>query len=498
MATITWTSTSAANWNTPAAWSGGVVPGANDTAVFTSAANGGGSGNCTLDGDFSVLDFKLLTEYAGTFNYNGRKLKVGNNGQGICHIFKEVADSSNATLDLYCGDVILVSQHVLCTFYASCDLRLGGYGHGKAQINTEKTVTFRRSKHPDYAAFTPLTYYYVPEGRFDIYGILDMSEADRIHTYYRSSMAQLHFTSGVIRNTSGDVKTIKGERSGSLSVGRLEGLFNLDWDMFGTTIVIQGDLLQFADIQMSTYMNASTTNITLTNAIFDRLKFTANHAANMTVTLPEASEIHGDVIVTQNGAGAVTLQKSGGGTPAFAIAGTNDQQLSVLNNTVNITANKLAGKTTFLTGIYELQNNATFTDGLEFSATFSGMFYANEWDITTEGDIDSSNAAGLVRFGKLLLKGEKNQSIKFSENTNVSNMNITKPNSGDVTCSLTKLSTGYIVGYNICKTLINDASYIVIGDGAIIDCIYHAKGDAYFTSDGNGTWRARGMIRQPL
>jgi hypothetical protein len=498
MATITWTSTTAANWNTPAAWSGGVVPGVNDTAVFTSTANGGASGNCTLDVDVPVLGFKLLSNYSGTFSYNGRKLKVGNNGLGVCHIFKEVAESTNATLDIDCSDVILYSQQVNCTFYASCDLRLGGIGVARGTINADKIVTFRKSKHPEYDDFTPLTYYFHSGGRFDIYGILDVSEADRLQSDYRIGVPSLHFTTGTLRNTSGRILPVTGIYNGSLSVGRLDGQFDLSWTTRINNAVIQGDLRQFHDMNFLLSSSGAITSVSFANSTFDKMKIKTEQTVNTTVTLPSASDIYGDVIVTQTGAGAITLQTSGGGTPSFSIAGTNDQQIGVMNNTVNITANKLAGKTTFLTGIYELQSNAFFTGGLEFSATFAGIFYANDWDIHTESDINSSNASGTVRLGKLLLTGDKNQSIRLSENTDMSTINITKPSTADVTLSLTRNSNGYLVGNNICKTLINDASYVVIGNGAVLDCIYNAKGKAEFASDGNGTWRARGLIRQTV
>jgi hypothetical protein len=397
-----------ANWNTPAAWSGGVVPGANDTAVFTSAANGGGAGNCTLDVDPVILGFKLLTEYAGTFNYNGRKLKVGNNGQGVCHIFKDVADTTNSTLDLYCSDVILYTQHVLCTFYASCDLRLGGLGHGKALINAEMTVTFRKSKHPDYAAFVPLTYYYHLEGRFDIYGILDVSEASHIYIFYNNLLPSLHFTSGVIRNTNEAVKMIKAERAGSLSVGRLEGLFNLSWEFYGNNSVMQGNLRQFIDVQMSTFTNAITA-LTFANAVFDRLKFTANQPGNMTVTLPAASEIYGDFVFSQNGSGVTTLQKTGGGAPDFALTGTNDQTISLIANSALISADKPAGSVTLRSGEYRLTKDSRFIDGIVFGDTTS--FHSGGWSITTQVNINTSQTVGTITLAALVLIGAKDQTI---------------------------------------------------------------------------------------
>jgi hypothetical protein len=355
MATILWTSATAANWNTPSAWQGGVVPGVNDIAVFTSVGNGGGAGNCTLDIDPTILGWELHANYVGTFNYNGKQFKVGNAGVGKCFIGKEVAQSNGASLLLYCKDVLLTSQHVQIIFYENCNLWLADYGIGKMQIQSNKTVTFRRSAHPDYASFTPKPNFIHSEGLVAIYGTLDVSEAWTILSINREAVPQWYFLLGTIRNTGTHNILFEGHSQGNFSVGKLEGNFSLDFTIGVNNCLIENDLRQFTNVAITVDNNSSITGFSMVNATYNQVKFTMNAPQHVRGIMPDTVQtLTGDFTVTQTGVGELILQTQDSvGAPKFILTGGNDQVIDIAKATfyspVNIKSNKVGGLVTITT-----------------------------------------------------------------------------------------------------------------------------------------------------
>jgi hypothetical protein len=67
----TWLPNSPSNWNTPANWSGSVLPTSIDTASFDV-----NDGNCTLDVSPFVAGIQFTGSYMGTFFFNNKKLSV--------------------------------------------------------------------------------------------------------------------------------------------------------------------------------------------------------------------------------------------------------------------------------------------------------------------------------------------------------------------------------------------------------------------------------------
>jgi len=63
------------NWGNPANWDQGLVPGATDTVIFTSAYNG----NCILDGNYSIAEMKAISAYTGELDLNTNTLTISNN-----------------------------------------------------------------------------------------------------------------------------------------------------------------------------------------------------------------------------------------------------------------------------------------------------------------------------------------------------------------------------------------------------------------------------------
>lgn len=73
-ADITWIGSGVHNWNSAAAWVGGVVPGVGDRVLFT------GTGTCNLDVNATVAHFEFQAGFSGTFNQNAFTLTVNPNG----------------------------------------------------------------------------------------------------------------------------------------------------------------------------------------------------------------------------------------------------------------------------------------------------------------------------------------------------------------------------------------------------------------------------------
>ena len=86
MATITWTSAVAGNWNTGSNWSGGVVPGSADDVVF----DGTGSGDCTVDVNVDINSI-YFNSYTGTFSASSFTFTVADYAD---------ADGTTAIIDL--------------------------------------------------------------------------------------------------------------------------------------------------------------------------------------------------------------------------------------------------------------------------------------------------------------------------------------------------------------------------------------------------------------
>jgi len=69
-APINWIGSGVHNWNSPTAWVGGVVPGANDLVFFN------GTGICNLNVDATVAHFEFQAGFSGNFNQNTSRLTV--------------------------------------------------------------------------------------------------------------------------------------------------------------------------------------------------------------------------------------------------------------------------------------------------------------------------------------------------------------------------------------------------------------------------------------
>jgi hypothetical protein len=365
MANILWIGNGTdVNWSTPANWQGGVVPDVanDDIAIFTSVANGGGSGNCTVDTNPYILGFKLLSDYAGTFNLNEKSLFVGKNGEGVFHVLKSLAYSASNTVNLYCRDIFIgATWQTQNTYHVDCDLRTGNVfstGNtylGTMIINAGVIVTLRDTPHPDYPSMYVFKVLKHNTGSRTINGTFDMSKCSEWNFTIYSGTPNLDFVTGTLKNTSENICKISGH-TGNIQVGMVEGLFSMNLSSIyvgaATTANIMGDLRQFKDV-IIVLTSTSIITYNMVGSIFNHLQLVSNTTQNIIVTLPETSEIYGNFIVTQTSTGAITLQKPGGGSPLLILDGTQNQTIEIVQNTTAmptlVKSNKLGGKVTLNT-----------------------------------------------------------------------------------------------------------------------------------------------------
>jgi len=378
MAEIKWIGTgSNIAWSSSTNWQNGVVPGVNDTAIFTSVANGGGAGNCTLDVESVVGGFKLLADYAGTFSQNANPMTVGNGVTGAFHVLK--TGTFNAAVDFYGSDFFwqITTNLPQIRFHSDCDLRTRS-DFAAHSVDSDTTVTFRSTPHPEYPAAATGTDFGIRGGTGKIDGTLDLTESAGLRFTYGASLPSYDFSQGYLRNRGDNAVPVTGNFS-AITVGRLDGLFDLavSLNTGGSTRTITGDLRPFGNVSVVVPSTSQVTTFHLANTIIDRLALTLNNATNMTVRLPDESEITGDFIVTETSTGTVTLLTATGGVPNLFLTGTADQIIDVANNAIGIVANKNAGNVTIASGDFHLIADSVFPDGLDFVPYYSGCFKQN-------------------------------------------------------------------------------------------------------------------------
>jgi|GEM_PF-5376024 len=378
MPEIKWIASSAANWNTASAWQGGVVPGIGDTAVFTSLANSGGDGNCTLDANTSVGGLKLLNDYAGTFSQNGQPLTVGNAGTGELHILK--AAVLNNAVNFYGNDFYYYTLSTTNTqtiyFFTDCDCRMN-VSMRSHSIATGATVTMRNSRHSLYPAMAVFSNFRFNGGTATVNGVLDLTEMTNYNIQY-STAPTFNASNGILRNRSSASKPIAGNPL-HFTFGQLDGLFdlNMEYTAGANARTITGDFRRFADAFITFGTGYQGAPIHLSASVIDRLAVITNSPLNSLIILPDVSDITGDFTVTQNGDGKILFQTASAGTPQFTLIGTADQIMDAGDNTVGLCANKQAGLVTISGGDFHLTADSTFPDGLDFAPWYSGCFRQN-------------------------------------------------------------------------------------------------------------------------
>ena len=107
MALIKWVGSVNANFSNAANWQGGVLPGSEDIAQFDAL-----SGSCTLDGDILLHGLVIEPSFAGTFQQNGRKITVNQNGK--LHLIKVNAAliSINGAIDFSGSELMIYNASV--------------------------------------------------------------------------------------------------------------------------------------------------------------------------------------------------------------------------------------------------------------------------------------------------------------------------------------------------------------------------------------------------
>lgn len=314
MATITWTSAVAGNWNTGANWSGGVVPGAADDVVF----DGTGVGNCTLDVNATVLSVSANAGYTGAIDLGTNNLSVTGNftldhGGGIdfgsgTHVFSGFFDVKDCgTLDYATSSVELAGTGTNMLTWSATDANKSLYDvivSGNLTINDVPYAAIRATNS------------------YTISGTLTHNASGGRQTSIEAGALVVSGTlagSGdcLVRTNASGVGSLAISGSGSVTIAKLKASVD---GVTGSYVEIGAGDYSSCDVEMSTLNSSSDAPLRFSGDVtLKSLNFTAstggdivvqNSTHNPSVTISGNVTCTTSTVVWSAGTGTITLDNT--------------------------------------------------------------------------------------------------------------------------------------------------------------------------------------------
>ena len=344
-------------WNSSTNWQSGVVPGMDDTAVFTGTPEGG-DGNCTLTDSVDGVTLRFESGYAGTFATNGHALNL--TGFDASQTVSGVIDLRNSTITNN-GDFLIDGTSNTSLLVTGCTLMMtGGTKTNPAVFRESATMNIqRRFARIDFASscFVQLAAAGNPANIMlnpailNFYGHVECDREMRVYntTTFMHSGCSVE-TTGVYRHYTG---TLNGNDMSQFKASRLFLTGN-------TTVFINGATVP---VETSTMSIAAFSATILPDSIFKNdVLFRTNFAGALPTVHLNNTIFEGNVTVS-NDLDHVTV------TGNMHLAGTADQTVDIKENAVGLEFDKPAGDVEVISGTFaasgvtggKIDNNATMT-----------------------------------------------------------------------------------------------------------------------------------------
>lgn len=364
----------AAAWSLTSGGAGGAgVPTASDPVYFTS-----GSSDFTLTADFVCGGFYSVSGFASTVNLGA--YTVTNYGGADFRYFTAANFTATSSIWKQAGGTSLTDRAMIYFLNIA-------FGSFEFIANSYHTIGSATS----------------------VWGH-DFTVNGYIYSTFTASFTLTGGSSATRSFTLGSSGCIETTTNMSVLYGPILGTWNTD--TFKTPLLI---LTAYASIAIMPLLDINSLQLNSSSVAGSTFNFASGsiirgtlHMANM-IAVQTANfnglQLYGDLIVTLKGAATGSFVTSG----ILELAGTGDQSLTAeFLPGVSLSANKPAGKASFLSGNFTLSDDFTIADesGPAGSLVITGTAsLAGNGQSVTAGSFDSSMTTGTVTMGTLTSNG---------------------------------------------------------------------------------------------